>query len=91
MRFALILIALMGAVSARAAALDMSTQTCQDWLDADDDAQDRMVAWLRGYLSGRSGVTLYNEDGRGDAATLKVYCQRHPTIGVVSAAAQWKH
>lgn len=87
----LIFFALLTASAARAAPLDMSTQTCQDWLDADDDQQDQMVAWLHGYVSGHSGSTLYDLDGRADEAKLKGYCQGHPTIGVISAAAQWKH
>ncbi len=91
MRLALILLALLAAASARAAPLDMGTQTCQDWLDADDDEQDRMVAWLHGYLGGRANSTVYDVDGRTDATILKAYCQGHRTIGLISAAAQWKH
>jgi acid stress chaperone HdeB len=91
MKFALILIALLAASPARAASLDMSTQTCQDWLDADDDVQEQMTAWLHGYVSGHSASTLYDVDGRADAAILKGYCQSHPTTGVISAAAQWRH
>jgi hypothetical protein len=91
MKFALIFFALLAASGARAASLDMSTQTCQDLLDADDDVQDRMVAWLRGYVSSHSGSTLYDVDGRADSAKLRAYCQSHSTIGVLSAAEQWKH
>jgi uncharacterized protein YdaL len=91
MKLSLILLALLAASAARAAPLDMGTLTCQDWLDADDDQQDQMVAWLHGYVSGHSGVTIYDLDGRADEAKLKAYCQGHPKFGVVSAAAQWKH
>lgn len=90
MRFSLVFIALLAASAARAGPIDMSTQTCQDWLDADDDQQGQMVAWLHGYVSGHSGLTLYELDGRADEARLKAYCQGHPTIGVISAAGQWK-
>ena len=92
MRLALILLALLCAVSARAAPIDMNTQTCQDWLDADDDQQDQMVAWLRGYLSGRSSTAMFDlAAGRATALALKGYCQGHLTIGLVSAAGQLKH
>ena len=48
-----------------------------------------MVAWLRGYLAGRSSFTLYDTaHGRADAQLLKRYCQGHLAIGVVSAAGQ---
>jgi hypothetical protein len=91
MKLALLLIALVAASAARAAPLDMGTQTCQDWLDAYEDTQDQMAAWLHGYVAGHSASTLYDIDGRADSATLKAYCQSHPTTGVISAAAQWKH
>ena len=69
----------------------MGTQSCQDWLDADDDQQDEMVAWLRGYLAGRATATTYNIGGaRVDMAQLKAYCQSHKTDSVISAAGQWK-
>ena len=86
-----LLIALFVASAARATPLDMGTQSCQDWLDADDDVRDQMVAWLHGYVAGHAGSTLYDLDFRADEATLKAYCQSHPTIGFVSAAGQWKH
>ena len=80
------------AAPARAASVDMSTQTCQDWLDAGEDEQDMMVAWLRGYLAGKSTATLYNTSGaRMDATALRGYCQGHSDAGLISAASQWKH
>ena len=80
------------AAPARAAPTDMSTQTCDDWLDASEDEQDLMVAWLRGYVAGRSTSSMYNVDGaRGDATALKLYCQSHKTVGLTSAASQWKN
>ncbi len=70
----------------------MNARTCQDWLDADDDEQEQTIAWLRGYLSGKSGTSLYDFVGaRVDATALKRYCQGHLTIGVISAAGQWGH
>ena len=91
MKFALIFIGLLAASAARAAPQDMSTLTCQDWIDADDDQQDQMIAWLHGYVSGHSGSTLYDLDAHADAVKLRTYCQNHSTIGVISAAEQWKH
>jgi len=78
--------------SARAASVDMNTRTCQDWLDSDEDEQEQTIAWLRGYLSAKSGSSLYDFGGaRVDATALKRYCQGHLTIGVISAAGQWGH
>jgi hypothetical protein len=80
------------AAPTRAASVDMNSRTCQDWLDADDDEQEQTIAWLRGYFSGKSGSSLYDFGGvRGDATALKRYCQNHLTVGVISAASQWKH
>ena len=91
MKISLIFLAMLAASAAGAAPIDMATQTCQDLVDADDDQQDQMIAWLHGYVSGHSGSTLYDLDARADAATLRTYCQNHLTIGVLSAAGQWKH
>jgi len=78
------------AAPARAAPFDMSIRTCQDWLDTDDDEQDQTIAWLRGYLSAKSGSTLYDVAAtRIDGAALKRFCQGHPTVGIISAASQW--
>ncbi len=86
------LAALAFAAPAWAAPFDMGGQTCQDWLDASEDEQDAMVAWLRGYLAGKSGATLYDLAGaRGDAASLKHYCQGHLTVGLISAGSQFGH
>lgn len=78
------------AAPARAAPLDMGGETCQDWLDASEDEQDAMVAWLRGFVAGKSGVTLYDlRASRADATTIKRYCQGHLTVSLVSAAGQF--
>ena len=87
-----ILLALLAlAAPARAGEVDMNTQTCQDWLDATEDEQDLMTAWLRGYLAGRASSGLYNVEGsRADSARLKTYCQKHPGNGLLTAAGQGK-
>ena len=73
-------------------AYDMATFTCQDWLDASDDERDLMLVWLRGYLGGRSGTSLYNPDGaRFDRARMETYCRGHLAIGVISAMGQLLH
>ena len=78
------------AASGRAAPQDMNTQTCQDWLDAGEDEQDQMVAWLRGYLAGRSTGALFDlARVRADATSLKRFCQGRLTAGLISAAAAW--
>jgi hypothetical protein len=90
MKYSLILLAVLAATAARAGGVDMSTQTCQDWLDADDDVQDLMTAWLRGYIAGRSTSTVYDASReRADRQLLKAYCQTHLQNGVISAASQW--
>jgi hypothetical protein len=48
------------AAPARAAPVDMNTWTCQDWLDADEDEQEQAIGWLRGYLSSKSGASLFD-------------------------------
>ncbi len=87
---ALALIAL--AAPVRAAPFDMNSRTCQDWLDDDEDEQEQTVAWLRGYLSAKSGTGMFDFAAvRVDVTTLKRYCQRHLDVSVISAAAQLGH
>ena len=90
----LLAVCLLAALGPRACAapVDMNTLACQDWLDAGEEEQDQMVAWLRGYQSGRSTSSLYDPaNARADATALKRFCQTHLSAGVVSAAGQWKH
>ena len=71
---------------------DMATFSCQDWLDASDDERDLMIVWLRGYLGGRAGTSLYYPDAtRTDAAKMETYCRGHLAIGVISAMGQLLH
>jgi hypothetical protein len=79
------------AAPAQAAEVDMNTQTCQDWLDATEDEQDLMSAWLRGYGAGRTSNGLYDVNGsRADSSRLKSYCQKHPSNGLLTASGQGK-
>jgi hypothetical protein len=71
---------------------DMATFSCQDWLDASDDERDLMLVWLRGYLGGRSGTSLYDPDAtRIDRTKMEIYCRAHLAVGVVSAMGQLLH
>ena len=90
-RFAFLCLSVLAfSAPSRAAPVDMNTQTCQDWLDAGEDEQERMVSWLRGYVAGRATGALFDVlRVRADAMTLKRYCQSHLTVGLVSAATQW--
>jgi uncharacterized protein YdaL len=86
----ILLLSVASAPLARAAPADMNTLTCQDWLDAGEDEQEQMAAWLRGYLSGRGAGALFDlARVRADAAMLKRFCQGHLAAGLVSAAAAW--
>ena len=69
--------------------VDLATFTCQDWLDASYDEGDLILVWLRGYLGGRAGTSLYNADSaRSDRGKMESYCRGHLTIGVISAMSQ---
>jgi hypothetical protein len=94
MKICLLMLCLFAALGGRAVAapVDMNTWACQDWLDAGEEEQDLTVAWLRGYQSGRATSSLYDPaSARADATALKRFCQAHLTVGVISAAGQWKH
>jgi hypothetical protein len=79
------------ALPAQAAEMDMNTQTCQDWIDADEDDQDLMTAWLRGYVAGRASSGLFDVNAvRSASAQMKSYCQQHLSMGLLSAVGQVK-
>jgi len=89
MKWLLILLAL--TIPARAAEIDMNTQTCQDWIDAGEDEQDLMSAWLRGYSAGHASSGLYDPGAtRADSARLMAYCRLHLNTGLLSAEGQLK-
>ena len=89
MKWLLVLLAL--GLPAKAAEMDMNTQTCQEWLDAGEDEQELMTAWLRGYVAGRSSSGLFDLSAvRADTSRLKGYCQQHLTNGLLSAVGQVK-
>ena len=72
--------------------VDMSTLSCQDWLDASDDEQELMIAWLRGNGAGRANTNMFNAAAvRNDRNALAAFCRRNPTIGVTTAMAQVLH
>ena len=92
MKICLWLALVLAALPARAAPADMNTTTCQDWLDAGEDEQEQMIAWLRGYMAGRGTGALFDvAHVRADAASLKRFCQGHVSAGLVSAAGQFSH
>ena len=89
MKWTLLLLAL--CLPAQAAEMDMNTQTCQDWIDAGEDEQDLMSAWLKGYQAGRASSGLYDLGAvRSDVARLKAYCQQHLATGLLSASGSMK-
>ena len=76
-----------GSGRAFAAGFDMGTTTCQDWIDASDDEQDLMIAWLRGYTAGRATSTMYNPaNARLDRTLLMGFCRNNANIGLISAS-----
>ena len=90
MRIYLLLALGLAASPLHAAPADMNTTTCQDWLDAGEDEQEQMAAWLRGYVAARGTGALFDVARvRADALVLKRFCQSHVTAGLISAAGQW--
>ena len=77
-RIGLLLLLLVAFASPRGGLPDMNTATCQDWLDAGEDEQEQMVAWLRGFVAGRSTGAIFDLSRvRADAVGLKRFCQSH--------------
>jgi acid stress chaperone HdeB len=84
-----VLAAVLVAVPARAA-VDLSRITCQDFLTGGSESMRFMMTWLDGYYTDEDAPAVFDlEKMKEKGAKLGEYCAKHPTIGLMTAAAQF--
>jgi hypothetical protein len=76
-----------GLSSARAGAIDLDTESCQDFLNANGAEVDATLAWLDGYYQDTDAPAVIDLDAlKANAAKLKAFCAAHPERTVGAAA-----
>jgi acid stress chaperone HdeB len=76
-----------GLSSAGAAAIDLNTESCQDFLNANGAEVETTLAWLDGYYQDTDAPPVIDFDAlKTNAAKLKAFCAAHPETTVGAAA-----
>lgn len=71
----------------RAGAIDLDTESCQNFLHANGAEVDTTLAWLDGYYQDTDAPAVIDLDAlRANAAKLKAFCAAHPERTVGAAA-----
>jgi acid stress chaperone HdeB len=71
---------------AGAATLDLSTQTCQQFLASKSDEISVMLTWLDGYYKEEKDPPVIDTDKFvSNAKKLGEYCRANPTVGLITA------
>ncbi|MGP0092829.1 MAG: HdeA/HdeB family chaperone [Xanthobacteraceae bacterium] len=71
-------------------AVDLSRLTCKDFLAGGGEAMGFMMTWLDGYYTDEDAPAIFDlEKMKEKGAKLGEYCAKHPTIGLMTAAAQF--
>jgi len=87
---AAVLAAVLMAAPARAQAVDLSRITCKDFLAGGSESMGFMMTWLDGYYTDEDAPAVFDlAKMREKGAKLGEYCAKHPTIGLMTAAAQF--
>jgi acid stress chaperone HdeB len=85
-----VLAAMLVAAPARAQAVDLSRLTCRDFLAGGSESTGFVLAWLDGFYTNEDAPADFDwEKLKEKGAKLGEYCAKHPTIGLMSAAAQF--
>lgn len=80
---------LIGASSAFATEIDLSTWTCQKFQSASKDDVGVILAWLDGYYKGENDPPIIDTDKFVEnAKKLGEFCSAHPDMGLITATDQ---
>jgi acid stress chaperone HdeB len=86
----IVLAAMLIAASAWTQAVDLSRLTCKDFLAGGGESTGFIMAWLDGFYTNEDAPAVFDlETMKEKGAKLGEYCAKHPTIGLMSAAAQF--
>lgn len=74
------------AAPAWAAAIDLSTQSCKQFLASDGDDMKITLAWLDAYYKSEDAPPVIDTAKFvSNAQKLGDYCRKNPTIGLITA------
>jgi acid stress chaperone HdeB len=77
----------LSSVPAHAAVIDLSTMTCQQFVESGDDTIKMVLTWMDGWYKGDSDEAIIDADVFVEnAKKFGVYCRKNPTISIVNAA-----
>jgi len=80
-------VALVSAAPASAQVVDLSTITCKDFFEGDQDRIGYVLMWLDGYYTDEDAPAVVDFNKmKQNAAKLGAYCAKNPTIGLGTAA-----
>ena len=80
-------VSLLGAATASAQAIDLSTIHCKDFFEGDKDRISYVVMWLDGYYQNEDDPPVVDFDKmKKRIEALAVYCAKNPTHGIITAA-----
>lgn len=83
----LIAAAMLFAVPASAANLDLSTVKCKDFLSSGKDNIAVIITWLDGYYKEENDPPVMDFDSFGkNSESLGKFCGEHPDDGLITAA-----
>ena len=83
----LIAAAFAAAAPAQAQKLDLSTITCKQFLDMNQDNISLILMWMAGYYTEPDAPAIVDFDKmKEDAQKLGAYCKDNPTVGLITAA-----
>lgn len=86
-RLCLLLAACCFAMPAAADKIDLSTQTCQQFVSSPKDNIMMTLVWLDAYYRDEDDPPVIDTDKFvANAAKLGEYCNANPTIGLITAA-----
>jgi acid stress chaperone HdeB len=79
--------ALVAAAPAQAQKVDLSTITCQQFLEMNQQSISLILMWMAGYYSEQDANAVVDFDKmKEDATKLGTYCKENPTVGLITAA-----
>ena len=86
----IVLAAALVTAPAQAQVVDFSKMTCKDFLAGGSESMVFMMTWLDGYYTDEDAPAVFNlAKMKEKGAKLDEYCAKYPTIGLMSAAAQF--
>jgi acid stress chaperone HdeB len=72
---------------AHAVVIDLSTMTCKQFIEGNDDTIKMVLTWMDGWYKGDSDKAIIDTDVFVEnAKKFGKYCAANPTISVVNAA-----